>query len=86
MLRSFLSRSFLNRALRRFPQKPELRIALHQLAREAKEKAVPPEQLLVALKVIWQSIPNVENAPDRTEQTRVLQRVVTICIKEYFSE
>jgi hypothetical protein len=65
---------------------PELRIALHQLAREAKEKAVPPEQLLVALKAIWQSIPNVENAPDRTEQTRVLQRVVTICIKEYFSE
>jgi hypothetical protein len=65
---------------------PELRIALHQLAREAKEKAVPPEQLLVALKGIWQSIPDVESARDHTEQTRVLQRVVTICIKEYFSD
>jgi hypothetical protein len=30
VLRSFLSRSFLNRALRRFPQKPELRIALSE--------------------------------------------------------
>jgi hypothetical protein len=65
---------------------PELRIALHQLARDAKEKNVPPEQLLVGLKGIWQSIPDVENARDHSEQTRVLQRIVTICIKEYFSD
>ena len=65
---------------------PELRTALHALAQDARAKAVPPEHLLVALKTIWQSLPTVEKARDHTEQTRVLQRVVTICIKEYFAE
>jgi len=65
---------------------PELRVALHALAQDARAKAVPPEHLLVALKGIWQSLPSVEKARDYTEQIRVLQRVVTICIKEYFAE
>ena len=65
---------------------PELRTALHALAHEARAKAVPPEHLLVTLKGIWQSLPSVEKARDYSEQTRALQRVVTICIKEYFAE
>jgi hypothetical protein len=65
---------------------PELRRSLHALAREAKVGAVPPEQLLVALKGLWQSLPEVENARDASEQTLILQRVVTICIKEYFAD
>jgi hypothetical protein len=79
-------------ALLRYVQSPasepgtELRTALHTLAREARSKAVAPEQLLIALKGIWQSLPDVQNARDHTEQMRVLQRVVTICIKEYFAE
>jgi hypothetical protein len=65
---------------------PELRTALHALAQDARAKAVPPEHLLVALKHIWQSLPSVERVHDYGEQRRVLQRVVTICIKEYFAE
>jgi len=65
---------------------PELGTALHTLAREAREKAVPPEQLLITLKNVWQSLPEVESARDFTEQTRTLQRLVTICIKEYFAD
>lgn len=64
---------------------PELRSALHALAQDARAKAVPPEHLLVALKGIWQSLPTVEKARDHAEQVRVLQRVVTTCIKEYFA-
>jgi hypothetical protein len=64
----------------------ELRTALHALAREAREKAVPPEQLLITLKNVWQSLPEVGSARDSNEQTRMLQRVVTICIKEYFAD
>ena len=64
----------------------ELRTALHALAREAREKAVPPEQMLVTLKNVWQSLPEVESARDLTEQTRILQRLVTISIKEYFAD
>ena len=65
---------------------PELRTALHTLSREARDKAVPPEQLLITLKTVWQSLPEVENARDFGEQTRMLQRLVTICIKEYFAD
>lgn len=65
---------------------PELRTALHALAQDARAKAVPPENLLIALKTIWQSLPSLERARDDGEQTRVLQRVVTICIKAYFAE
>jgi hypothetical protein len=80
------------RALQRYVQAstsepaPELGTALHALAREAREKAVPPEELLVTLKGVWQALPDVEKARDPTEQTVILQRVVTMCIKEYFAD
>jgi uncharacterized protein (DUF2267 family) len=80
------------RALERHVRSPdpdpttELRNALHDLAREARQKAVSPEQLLVTLKNIWRSLPEMESARDHTEQTRVLQRVVSMCIKEYFAD
>ena len=80
------------RALQRYVQTPasepapELRSSLHALAREARGKSVPPEHLLVTLKGLWLTLPEVENARDHHEQTRILQRVVTICIKEYFGD
>jgi uncharacterized protein (DUF2267 family) len=65
---------------------PELRAALHDLAREARQKAIAPEQLLVVLKGIWRSLPDVENARDHVQRTRVLQRVVSMSIREYFAD
>jgi hypothetical protein len=79
------------RALQQYVQRPtsepapELRDALHALAREARQKTVSPEQLLITLKSVWQTLPEVESARNNAEQTLVLQRVVTICIKEYFA-
>lgn len=64
---------------------PDLAAALHELARDARQKAVPPEQLLLILKRIWQAIPDAGDIRDQ-DHTRFLQRVVTMCIKEYFSE
>lgn len=79
-------RRALSRHARTDEPSAELRTALHALAREAREKAVPPEQLLITLKNVWQSLPEVENARDFSDQTRSLQRLVTISIKEYFAE
>ena len=64
---------------------PELRAALQTLAREAREKGISPERLLVALKGMWRSLSEVEHARDYDEETRILQRVVALCIKEYFA-
>jgi len=62
----------------------ELRDALDVMATEAREKTMLPEQLLVVLKDIWYSLPAVRALSDSSQQIRLLQRVVTMCIKEYY--
>ena len=64
----------------------ELRAALHAMAAEAHLKSIAPEQLLAALKDIWYSLPAVRGMHDPSEQIRLLQRVVTMCIKEFFAD
>jgi hypothetical protein len=46
--------------------------------------AILPEHLLITLKQIWSSLPEVRSVGDVEEQTRMLQRVVTMCIREYY--
>ena len=62
----------------------DLRDALDVMAAEAREKKMLPEQLLVVLKDIWYSLPAVRAVDDSGAQIRMLQRVVTMCIKEYY--
>jgi hypothetical protein len=69
----------------RSPGSPtELRSALNRMADEARTKAILPEHLLVTLKQLWSSLPEVRSVGDVDEQTRMLQRVVTMCIREYY--
>ena len=63
-----------------------LRAALHAMADEAHRRSVLPEQLLVALKDIWYSLPAVQALHGQADQIRLLQRVVTMCIKEYYAD
>lgn len=58
--------------------------ALRLIAAEAREKHVHAEQLLVLLKEVWYSLPQVGRAPESEHETRLLQRVVTLCIREYY--
>ena len=79
----------LREALRRYLsdgllQEP-LRAALMQIATEAREKDILPEQLLIALKDVWYALPEVRAMTDQSDQVRLLQRVVTMCIREYYS-
>ena len=62
-----------------------LRSALLRMSSEAREKAILPEHLLIVLKDVWNALPEVRAMPDATRQIRMLQRVVTLCIKEYYS-
>ena len=63
----------------------ELGATLRRMAAEARDRSMLPEQLLIVLKDIWYSLPSVRSMSDSTEQVRLLQRVVTMCIKEYYS-
>jgi hypothetical protein len=63
----------------------QLRDALCRMAREARTNDMLPERLLVVLKDVWHALPDVRNAADPREKSRLLQRLVTLCIKEYYS-
>jgi hypothetical protein len=63
-----------------------LRIALHTMAAEARAKSVLPESLLVVLKDIWYSLTHVHATLEQPDRVRLLQRVVTMCIKEYYAD
>jgi|SRR6185369_1586959 len=58
---------------------------LRSLAEEARAKDMHAEHLLVALKDAWYALPSVSALPDGEPQNRMLQRVVTLCIREYYS-
>jgi hypothetical protein len=63
-----------------------LRLALRRMAAEAHAKSILPEQLLVVLKDIWYALPSVRAVRETEERVRLLQRVVTMCIKEYYAD
>lgn len=51
---------------------------------DARDRGVPVEQLLVSLKRMWPRIPGIERMP-RDASTRLLTRVVTLCVEEYYA-
>lgn len=61
-----------------------LRASLLLLATEARARNILPEQLLVTLKELWSTLPEVRAMTDASHQVRLLQRVVTLCIREYY--
>ena len=62
-----------------------LQACLLVMASEAREKSIPAEQVLIALKAVWNMLPEVRAMTNSNEQVRLLQRVVTMCIKAYYS-
>lgn len=62
-----------------------LQPALQSIATEARERQMLAEHLLVVLKDIWYSVPQIAQAPQGELQNRLLQRVVALCIREYYS-
>jgi hypothetical protein len=63
-----------------------LKLALQTMAKEAHAKSILPEQLLVVLKDVWHTLPSVRSMNEPADQARLLQRVVTMCIKEYYAD
>jgi hypothetical protein len=62
-----------------------LQPSLLAIAAEARSQEILPEQLLVVLKEIWNGLPEVRSMTNSRDQINLLQRVVTMCIKEYYS-
>jgi hypothetical protein len=60
--------------------------ALRRMAREANANQVRAEQLIVAFKQLWATMPELQNASDRQARSRLLERLITLCINEYYAD
>ena len=60
-----------------------VRPLLAEACREARDRGVHAEKLLVLLKSTWLELPDARNIP-RHEHVDLLARVVTLCIDEYY--
>jgi hypothetical protein len=63
----------------------ELRDLLKRAAADARTREVLAEQLLLALKDLWYSLPQLSTQPGKDVQTRLLQQLIARCIQEYYA-
>ena len=78
-------RAVLSRSAKSGSHGAELRDLLSRTAADARAKGMHAEQLLVALKDIWYSIPDLATHHGGDVQTRLLQQLVARCIQEYYA-
>jgi hypothetical protein len=59
--------------------------ALRRIASEARQKGMQAEHLLIVLKDVWYGLAGIGDVQDNGEQNAMLQRVVSSCIRCYYS-
>jgi hypothetical protein len=78
-------RSVLSRSVQAGDHGEELRDLLRRAAADARKRGVLAEQLLLALKDVWYSLPQLSTQPGNEVQTRLLQQLIARCIQEYYA-
>jgi hypothetical protein len=78
-------RAVLSRSLESGNHGSELRGLLTRAASEARQRGILAEQLLIALKDVWYSLPQLSAQPNNEVQTRLLQELIARSISEYYS-
>lgn len=79
-------RALLAQALHDGDHVPELHDALCRTADEAHAKGIQAEQLLILLKDIWFSLPELARARSSEMQNELLQQLISRCIQQYYAE
>ena len=78
-------RAVMQRAVNRGDHGQELQDVLMRAATEAREKDIHAEQLLIFMKDLWYSLPDVRKAEDSDRQTELLQELISRCITQYYA-
>lgn len=65
---------------------PELASLLKKVAQEARDQSIPPEELIVLFKQLWNSLAESLRPQNADQYERVRQRLVTLCIQAYYAE
>lgn len=78
-------RAVMQRAVRKGDHGMELQEVLARAATEAREKEIHAEQLLVIMKDLWHSLPDLRGAADPERQNELLQELISRCITQYYA-
>ena len=78
-------RSVMQRAMQNGGHDQELQSVLARAAAEARDKKIHAEQLLVIMKELWFSLPDLKSADDSERQTKLLQELISRCITQYYA-
>ena len=77
-------RAVMQRAMRKGDHGTELQEVLARAAAEAREKDMHAEHLLVIMKDLWYSLPDLRGASDIERQNELLQELISRCITQYY--
>jgi hypothetical protein len=78
-------RATLSRSVETGNHGDELKGLLARAAADARQKGIQAEQLMLALKDIWYSLPQLATQPGSDVETRLLQQLISRCIQEYYA-
>ena len=78
-------RAALSRSLKAGNHGDELKGLLTRAAADARQKGIQAEQLLLVLKDVWYSLPQLATLSGDDVQTRLLQQLISRCIQEYYA-
>jgi hypothetical protein len=70
------------------PEAPtaEMVRSLRNAGREAREKNIPPEAVIVTFKQLWSELAQSSRPQYPDQYERLRQRLVTVCIQAYYAE
>jgi transcriptional regulator len=77
-------RSVMDSAVRKGDHVDELHDVLLRAAAEARVKGIHAEQLLVILKDLWYSLPELRRVSNTERQAALLQQLISRCIEHYY--
>jgi hypothetical protein len=78
-------RAVLSRSVASGNHDGDLKALLARAAADARQRGILAEQLLIALKDVWYSIPQLSSQTSSEVQSRLLQELIARSIQEYYS-
>jgi hypothetical protein len=78
-------RAVMQRAMRKGDHGQDLQDVLRLAAAEARDKDIHAEQLLLIMKELWYSLPDLRGVDDSDRQTELLQELISRCITQYYA-
>ena len=80
-------RTALTEQLKR-PDEPTLELTnlLRKVAQEARKQSIPPEELIVTFKQLWNSLAESLRPQSADQYELIRQRLVTLSIQAYYAE